>query len=170
MRRVSTALIASLSLAVCLGTVLSAKNISQRGGGWISAPLASARALASSLSRGIERLPLGRALMLAIGGQDPVPQDPVPPPPATVRTDKSDYFPGDTAFITGSGFAAGETVWLQVVHTDGTAEGGVGHDPWPVGADADGSFTSTWYVSPDDSLGSTFVLTAAGVTSGLTAQ
>src|SRR5436190_4213793 len=156
MRRVSTALIASLTLAVCLGTVLSAKNISQHGGGWISAPVASARALASSISRGLDRLPLGRALMLAVGGQDPV----APPttPPATVQTDKSDYRPGDIAFITGSGFAASETVWLQVVHSDGTAEGGVGHDPWPIGADADGAFTSTWYVSPDDSFGSTFVL------------
>ena len=69
MRRVSTALIASLALAVCLGTVLSARNISQHGGGWISSPLASARALASSLSQDFGRLPLGRALMLAIGGQ-----------------------------------------------------------------------------------------------------
>src|SRR5713226_683505 len=103
MRRVATVLIASLALAVCLGTVLSAK-VSQPGGGWISAPLASARVLASTLSRRLRGLPLGRALMLAIGAQDPVQQDPVPPPPATVQTDRPDYSPGMTVVVTGSGW------------------------------------------------------------------
>src|SRR5713101_5476485 len=106
MRRVSTALIASLTLAICLGTVLSAKNISQRGGGWITAPLANARALASFLSRGLDRSPLGRALMLAVGGQDPAPSP--TPPPATVQTDKADYSPGQIATVTGSGWQPGE--------------------------------------------------------------
>src|SRR5436189_4576391 len=101
MRRVSAAPIASLTLAVCLGTVLRAKNISQHGGGWISAPVASARAPASSISRGFDRLPLDRALMLAVGGQDPVAAPTTPP--ATVQTDKDDYRPGDIAFTPVAG-------------------------------------------------------------------
>ncbi|HWQ33932.1 MAG TPA: hypothetical protein VNQ79_13865 [Blastocatellia bacterium] len=89
---------------------------------------------------------------------------------ATVKTDKTDYAPGATAVITGAGFGAVEIVTLQVTHTDGTAEGGAGHDPWTVNTDASGNFTTSWYVSPDDSAGSVFLLTAKGGTSGLTAQ
>src|SRR5258708_4900499 len=79
---------------------------------------------------------------------------------ATVTTDKADYAPGSTVQISGAGFQAGETVTLQVTHTDGTAEGGMGHEPWIVTALDDGSFTSSWYVNPDDSVGSSFLLTA----------
>ena len=89
---------------------------------------------------------------------------------ATVTTDKSDYRPGETAIITGSGFGSGDAVTLRVVHTDGTGEGGNGHEPWTVYADADGNFNTTWYVDPDDSFGSSFLLTAVGAPSGLTAQ
>ena len=77
---------------------------------------------------------------------------------ATVITDKLDYPPGETAVITGTEFLIGETVELQVVHTDGTPNTGGGHDPWYVtdgGAGdldgvADGAFRTTWYVNPDD--------------------
>src|SRR5262245_44571480 len=48
---------------------------------------------------------------------------------AEVWTDKADYNPEDTVKITGTGFAASETVTLQVKHTDGTVEGGEGHEP-----------------------------------------
>src|SRR5712691_4775964 len=78
----------------------------------------------------------------------------------TVTTDQSDYAPGSTAQITGSGFHASETVTLQVVHADGTAAGGAGHEPWTVTTDANGSFTASWLVNPDDSFGSSFKLTA----------
>jgi CheY-like chemotaxis protein len=98
-----------------------------------------------------------------------------------VKTDKNDYAPGETAVITGTGFQAGEVVTLQVVHTEGAEEviddqhthietEGEGHEPWDVTADASGSISTTWYVHPDDSLGATFLLTAKGGTSGLTAQ
>ena len=89
---------------------------------------------------------------------------------AAVTTDKTDYLPGQTAIITGTGFGAGETVTLKVEHADDTEEGGEGHGSWNVTADANGNFTSSWYVHPDDSLGSTFLLTAVGQSSGLTAQ
>src|SRR5262245_15935855 len=59
-------------------------------------------------------------------------------PSATVVTDKPDYAPGSTAIITASGFQPGETVQLQVLHTDGlpnTDSNGNyldGHAPWSV--------------------------------------
>ena len=87
-----------------------------------------------------------------------------------VYTDKPNYFPGETALITGSGFSPGEVVTLQVTHADDTAEGGAGHEPWSVVADSFGNFTTSWFVDPDDSAGSTFLLTATGNSSGLVAE
>src|SRR5262245_39521264 len=73
---------------------------------------------------------------------------------ATVATGQIDYSPGETAFISGSGFEIGETIQLQVLHTDGTPNTGEGHEPWYVvdGGDgdldgiADGNLQTTWYV------------------------
>jgi len=87
-----------------------------------------------------------------------------------VYTDRPNYFPGETALITGSGFSPGEVVTLQVRHADDTAEGGAGHEPWSVVADSFGNFTTSWFVDPDDSAGSTFLLTATGNSSGLVAE
>lgn len=84
----------------------------------------------------------------------------------TVETNQLDYPPGSVVQISGAGFTPGETVTLQVSHTDGTPNGGAGHDPWDVVADYLGAFTSAWYVSPDDSSGSVFLLTAVGDQSG----
>ena len=88
---------------------------------------------------------------------------------ASMTTDQSDYQPGSTALISGSGFWANELVTLQVAHVDGTT-GGEGHDPWTVLADGNGNFTTTWYVDPDDSVGSAFLLTATGASSGFKAS
>ncbi|MDT7602445.1 MAG: large repetitive protein, partial [Acidobacteriota bacterium] len=77
-----------------------------------------------------------------------------------VSTDRSDYEPGETATITGTRFHPNETVTLRVTHIDGTAEGGEGHEPWTATTDAEGNFTTTWFVNPDDSRGSSFKLTA----------
>jgi len=89
---------------------------------------------------------------------------------AVVYTDKANYFPGETAQITGSGFWPNEVVTIQIVHIDGTAEGGEGHEPFTVVADANGGFTAYWFVNPDDSAGSVFQLTATGQSSGLIAK
>ena len=94
----------------------------------------------------------------------PNPLDPI------VFTDRANYFPGETAFITGLGFWPNEIVTLQVVHTDGTSNDGGGHTPWNVTADALGSFDSSWFVDPDDSAGSSFLLTATGNSSGQVAE
>jgi hypothetical protein len=91
---------------------------------------------------------------------------------ATVTTDETDYPPGGTVYITGNGFAPGETVELQVLHVDGADnDTSPAHDPWQVTADVDGNFESTWLVPLDeDELGATLELTAVGLTSGLIAQ
>ncbi|MDJ0593733.1 MAG: DUF4347 domain-containing protein [Pleurocapsa sp. MO_226.B13] len=50
----------------------------------------------------------------------------------TVITDLDDYPPGSTAIITGENFDLGETIELQVLHTDGIPNTGGGHEPWQV--------------------------------------
>src|SRR5438270_14064425 len=90
-------------------------------------------------------------------------------PSAWVATDKPDYAPGETVLITGGEFGALETVNLQVLHTDGRPNTGDAYQPWQVAADVTGDFHSTWTV-PDDAAGSTFQLTATGLTSGEPAQ
>ncbi len=100
----------------------------------------------------------------------------VPPwtPQITVLSDKRDYQPGETAVFTASGFPIGEAVEFQVSHIDATPNTGLGHVPWVVtdGSEddldgvADGSVQTTWLVNEDDSVGSVFVVTAKGLTSG----
>jgi hypothetical protein len=103
---------------------------------------------------------------------------------ADVTTDQADYFPGQTAYILASDFAIGETIEFQVLHIDGTPNTGNGHVPWQVtdgvtgdyngdgildgdlDGVADGSIRTSWFVDPDDSAGSTFELTAQGLSSG----
>ena len=60
---------------------------------------------------------IGASTTALAGNQQAVP---------TVTTDKSDYAPGDTANISGSGWYPNQSVTLQVVHSDGTAESGAG--------------------------------------------
>src|SRR5207248_1144765 len=92
---------------------------------------------------------------------------------ATVTTDQTDYLPGATAYITGSGFSPGETVKCQVLHADGTFDNTTSgaHAPWYVtdgGAGdldgvADGNIQTSWLVPADqDELGATLELTATG--------
>ena len=92
----------------------------------------------------------------------------------TVTTDLSDYPPGSTAIISGSNFEAGETVELQVLHTDDIPNTGDGHEPWQIveggegdlDGETDGNFQTEWYVNPDDSANSAFELTTTGLNSG----
>jgi uncharacterized repeat protein (TIGR01451 family) len=82
-----------------------------------------------------------------------------------VMTDKSDYLPGDTIRISGSGWAAGEVVTLLMNEDPET------HPPrtWSVQADANGTFADSSFEVHDDDFGVAFTLTATGQTSGLTA-
>src|SRR5262249_717067 len=74
---------------------------------------------------------------------------------AQVWTDKLDYAPGETAIISGSGYAPGETIHLEIVRTDGLPEG-TPDNPWDIidgvtdggtgdlDGVADGKFTTSW--------------------------
>ncbi len=84
---------------------------------------------------------------------------------ASVTTDKEDYQPGDTVVITGTGWAADETVDLVV---DEEPETHAPHNFTSV-ADAAGSFVNRDLVIDEHDVGVTFTLTATGRTSGLTA-
>jgi uncharacterized repeat protein (TIGR01451 family) len=109
---------------------------------------------------------------------------------STVKTNKEDYQPGETAYITASGFNLGESVEFQVLHLNSGADGvfgttddvtidtsGDGHEPWRVkdggkydlDGQVNGSVLTTWYVNPDDSANATFQLTATGLHSGAVA-
>jgi len=88
---------------------------------------------------------------------------------ATIKTDQLDYPPGSTVLITGTGWQAGETVTLQVLHEGETGDNATSgaHAPFTAVADANGNVTSQWIVPLDeDELGATLLLTADGVSSG----
>ena len=87
-----------------------------------------------------------------------------------LTADKSDYAPGETATLTGSGFAAGEDVVVQVLHGDATPDSGADHETWAVVADENGEFVATWNVCTDDCVGATLRAVADGQASGLHAE
>jgi len=84
----------------------------------------------------------------------------------SITTDKSDYAPGETVIITGTGWMAGEQVIMVV------------HEAPPLNADvtlssvasASGSFTNKGFVVPSNADLSTYTVDATGVSSGLTAE
>jgi hypothetical protein len=84
---------------------------------------------------------------------------------AAISTDKLDYAPGETAYITGRGFQAGETVRLKI-HEDPHTPQERGMD---VVADGDGSFVAEYLVMDYD-LDMKFIVGSRGLTSGRTAQ
>ena len=85
---------------------------------------------------------------------------------AAMTPDKGDYQPGETVTISGRGFAPNEVVTLQVTHANGQTDGN-GHEPFYAGSDEAGNVTAMWFVDPDDSIGSKFLVTATGQASGV---
>ena len=85
--------------------------------------------------------------------------------PASITTDKLDYAPGETATLSGRGWAPGETVRIMI-HEDPHTPQERGLD---VVADANGNMTGTYLVQDYD-LNMKFVVGARGLTSGWTAQ
>lgn len=84
---------------------------------------------------------------------------------ATVKTDKADYWPGETVTITGSGWQPGETVTLKIsedadTHNDFT---------YTAVADAQGNIINTQFAPIENDVfhhfGMRFYLTATGVAS-----
>ena len=83
----------------------------------------------------------------------------------TVTTDKLDYIPGETAYASGSGWAANEAIILNV-HEEPVYHPDVVTNTF---ADASGAFTNVAiYNFEQHDFGSSFTLTATGQTSGQT--
>jgi hypothetical protein len=85
---------------------------------------------------------------------------------AWVTTDRSDYSPGERVTVTGGGFQPGETVRLLFERNPETSP----FTTIDTVADADGKIQNSDYVCLDTDGGVTFLLTATGQTSGISAQ
>src|ERR1051326_6840253 len=85
---------------------------------------------------------------------------------AKISTDKLDYSPGTPVTITGSGWAPGEMVTITL-HEDPLLEQ---DSSWVAVADGFGNFTSAVFAPDMLDIGTRFVLTADGGTSGMRAQ
>src|SRR5881397_3881202 len=86
-----------------------------------------------------------------------------------IRTDRKRYLAGTSVRVSATGFSPFETVRLRVTHAGSAAEAGMGHEPWVINADGDGTFKSTWLLNMNDAAGMDFALEATG-SSGSTAQ
>src|SRR5256886_7983225 len=69
------------------------------------------------------------------------------PNEATLTTDQEDYQPYTYVYITGTGFAPGETVNMIVVQLSPNP---ASYEPWDVVADANGNFETSWYIFSED--------------------
>src|SRR6476646_9956346 len=78
----------------------------------------------------------------------------------SITTDKDDYQPGDRVVLTGAGWSPGDII--DIVLTDEPQT----HPPheWPVGVEADGTFTDSTYVVDEGDLNVTFTLVATSRT------
>src|SRR5439155_21136597 len=90
---------------------------------------------------------------------------------AAVNTDQGDYHFGTIAHVSGTEFAPAEPVALQVTHVEGTpgSNDDAQNMTWVVQADAEGSVNTDWAVTDPDAINASYVLTARGLDSGLTA-
>ena len=129
---------------------------------------------------GIKRILSLAAIVVAVGcGDNELPtersSEPVASPSffvgigasgETIATDKLDYSPGDTVRITGTGWQPGEQVRLTLT------EDPESHGPrqWEVTADSAGNIADASFSPEEHHFGTSFTLTALGLSSGLTAQ
>ena len=86
---------------------------------------------------------------------------------ATVTTDKSDYSPGEYVIVTGTGWTPGETVELHFDETPLVCPNN--HIRYTI-ANSQGNIYYAQFLINTHHLGVSFVLTAIGQTSHLTAQ
>ena len=85
---------------------------------------------------------------------------------AKISTDKLDYSPGTPVVITGSGWTPGEAVTITL-HEDPLLEQ---DSSWVAVADGFGNFSNSVFAPDVNDVGTRFVLTADGGTSGMRAQ
>ena len=83
---------------------------------------------------------------------------------ARVTTDRTDYQPGETVIISGTGFLAGENIKLEVTRET------VHYRALSASADEYGNFSNKELVINEDDRGASFTVTATGETSGYSAQ
>lgn len=84
----------------------------------------------------------------------------------TLQTDASDYPPGSTVTISGSGFKANENVSITLVESPLIDT----HGPYTVQADGNGNFTDSSFATDIHDVNVRFWLSAVGSQSGLVAQ
>jgi hypothetical protein len=82
-------------------------------------------------------------------------------PSATIVTDQPTYVGGQTAVILGNGFMPDESVTLQVAHS-ASLDPVSGLGSWTINTDQNGAFQTSWFLSPVESLGTSFTLAAMG--------
>ncbi|MDP4282560.1 MAG: hypothetical protein Q8867_10490, partial [Bacteroidota bacterium] len=85
---------------------------------------------------------------------------------ATVQTDKTDYYPGETVIITGNNWQPGETVLLVIQHMVFASHP---NDTLHVVAFSTGDILNAEYVINPFDIGETFLLTATGQSSNFLA-
>ncbi len=83
----------------------------------------------------------------------------------TLGTDRLDYLPGEVVTLLGTGFTPGETVTITLEETPHVHE----HTVLSAVADESGGFANTDYAPQSHDLGTIYVATAVGTTSGRTA-
>lgn len=87
-------------------------------------------------------------------------------PAPSIETNTTDYLPGETVIIMGSGFQPGETVDISIAIDDDLNNVHIGDYDWMVElANDSGNFTTFWTV-PLEAYGMTLRATAMGLTSG----
>ncbi len=82
-----------------------------------------------------------------------------------IETDTSDYAPGDSVIITGTGYWPNEQISVEITNilNPGVADS---DGPWYVWADGSGNFETYWIV-PNDAVDQSFLVTAIGMSSGI---
>jgi hypothetical protein len=82
-----------------------------------------------------------------------------------IETDTSDYAPGDSVVITGTGYWPSEQVSVEITNV---LNPGIGDSdgPWYLSADASGNFTTYWVVPPEG-VDQQYQATAIGLSSGI---
>ncbi len=85
-----------------------------------------------------------------------------------IQTDTSDYAPGDSVIISGTGFWADETVRIDVSNLYNPGVGDTAQ-PWDVVADEMGAFQTVWIV-PIEGVDQTYLVTAFGLNSQISAS
>ncbi|MCK4656389.1 MAG: hypothetical protein KAT85_05135, partial [candidate division Zixibacteria bacterium] len=83
---------------------------------------------------------------------------------ATVATDTTEYWLGDSVDISGAEFWESENIFVRINELDGTLI-----TSWNVTSDNQGEFITGWTVPVDGSVGDTLTITAYGESSGMIA-